>query len=256
MTLNLLSFVYSGGFTSRFSAGMLIMSLMTCSEAATVTGNADYQERIALPPNAVFEAVLSNSSIADVITTPIGQVKIENLTSVPIEFAITYDPEQIDERLNYSVRAMIWVGDRLWFTTDTHYPVLTHLNGSNVELLLKRVNNRSPKKDSLAAIFGKFPASYEGVLPCADCPGIHYELKLTADHGFYLILRYIDRDHSKHTTGQWQFSDNNARLTLLSNDEAPVYFAVVDDSTLLMLDKKGQEIDSTLNYELQRFAND
>ena len=49
-------------------------------------------------------------------------------------------------------------------------------------------------------------------------------LNLTADHGYYLNLRYIGRDHSKYTMGQWQFSDNNTRLTLLRDDEAPVYF--------------------------------
>ncbi len=84
---------------------ILLLNLAACSEAATVTGSAYYRERIALPPIATFEASLFNCSIADTIVTPIGQVKIENMTGVPIEFSIPYDPLQIDERLCYSVRA-------------------------------------------------------------------------------------------------------------------------------------------------------
>ena len=98
----------------RFSATILVMGLVACTEAATVTGIAYYRERIALPPDAVFEAVLSNSSIADVVVVPIGQIKIENMPGIPIEFAIPYDPNQIDERFSYSVRATIRVDDQLW----------------------------------------------------------------------------------------------------------------------------------------------
>ena len=130
------------------------------------------------------------------------------------------------------------------------------VHGNHVELLLKRVAYQSPEENSPIAAFGKFPASYEGVLPCADCPGIHYEVNLSADHGFYLNLRYIDRDYSKYTTGHWQLSDNGTKLMLQSDDDAPVYFAIIGYDTLRLLDKNGRPIESTLNYELQRFAND
>ena len=107
--------------------------------AATVTGTALYRQRIAMPEGAVFEAVLLDVSRMDVAATKIGSTRIENPGNVPIAFEIAYDPTRIDERMSYSVRATIHVGDRLWATTDQHYPVLTGSGGNEVELLLQLV---------------------------------------------------------------------------------------------------------------------
>jgi len=245
-----------GKLTRYILQVILLLNLAACSEAATVTGSAYYRERIALPPSASFEASLFNCSIADTIVTPVGQVTIYNMAGVPVEFSIPYDPQQIDARMCYSVRAAISVGGQLWFTTDTHYPVLTNSHASRVEMLLIRVNHRGAGKNRFTAAFGSFPANYTGLLPCADCPGIKFELSLAADHGFKLNLRYIDRENPIATTGQWQLSDNGDRLTLQSTDKPPVYFSVVDRNTLRMLDTKARKIKSRLNYELQRFVTD
>ena len=107
--------------------------------AAAVTGTAFYRQRIAMPEGAVFEAVLLDVSRMDVAATTIGSTRIENPGNVPIAFEIAYDPTKIDERMSYSVRATIHVGDRLWATTDQHYPVLTRSGGNEVELLLQLV---------------------------------------------------------------------------------------------------------------------
>ena len=104
-----------------------------------VTGSATYRERIALPPDAVFEAVLEDVSLADAPARRIGQVRIQSLDAVPVQFEIPYDPGRIEPRLSYSVRATIRVDGRLWATTDQHYPVLTRSNGSEVQLQLKLI---------------------------------------------------------------------------------------------------------------------
>ncbi|HEX6826641.1 MAG TPA: YbaY family lipoprotein [Nitrospiraceae bacterium] len=56
----------------------------------------------------------------------------------PIAFAIDTDPQRVDERQRYSMRATITVDGNLLFTTDQSYPVLTQGNGRNVELLLRQ----------------------------------------------------------------------------------------------------------------------
>ena len=124
----------------------MAVSLVNCSEAANVTGSAYYRERMALPPNAVFEAVLLDVSKADVLATVMGRVIFDDIKGIPLDFIIPYDPDQIDQRMSYSVRATIRVEGQLWFTTDTHYPVLTQSSTDNVELLLKRVSRKSPEK--------------------------------------------------------------------------------------------------------------
>jgi len=106
---------------------------------AKISGIATYRERIALPPGAVFEAVLEDVSKADAIAERIGEVRIQTLHAVPIQFEIPYDPARIDPRFSYSVRATIRVGGRLWATTDQHYPVLTRSSGGDVQLLLRLV---------------------------------------------------------------------------------------------------------------------
>ena len=124
----------------------MAVSLVNCSEAANVTGSAYYRERMALPPEAVFEAVLLDVSKADVLATVMGRVVIDDIKGIPLEFVIPYDPDQIEQRMSYSVRATIRVEGQLWFTTDTHYPVLTRSSPDNVELLLKMVRRKSPEK--------------------------------------------------------------------------------------------------------------
>jgi len=105
---------------------------------AAIRGAAAYRERIALPPNAVFEATLEDISRADAPAEVIGRARVEPAGQVPIRFEIPYDPSRIKERNSYSVRGRITVDGKLWFTTDQVYPVLTRGYSDNVELTLRR----------------------------------------------------------------------------------------------------------------------
>jgi putative lipoprotein len=57
-----------------------------------ITGTASYRERIALPPNAVFEAILKEASRADAPAVEIARTRIESPGQPPIAFSIAYDP--------------------------------------------------------------------------------------------------------------------------------------------------------------------
>src|SRR5262245_14312071 len=63
--------------------------------SAQVKGTATYRERMALPPNSVFEATLEDVSKADAPAEVIGQARIERPGNPPIRFEITYDPTHI-----------------------------------------------------------------------------------------------------------------------------------------------------------------
>lgn len=112
---------------------------------AIITGTALYRERIALPPGAVLEVVLEDVSRMDVKAEELGRVHQESLGAPPYEFQILFDPAQIQENHSYSVRARITVGDRLLFTSDQAYPVLTRGSGREVEILLRQVS-RAPSE--------------------------------------------------------------------------------------------------------------
>ncbi|MCU0924056.1 MAG: copper resistance protein NlpE [Burkholderiaceae bacterium] len=54
---------------------------------------------------------------------------------------------------------------------------------------------------------------YEGVTPCADCPGIRTRLTLLGDGRFELSTQYIDRQPAPQTV-QGRFSWNTAGSTI------------------------------------------
>ncbi|HET7371611.1 MAG TPA: copper resistance protein NlpE [Gammaproteobacteria bacterium] len=99
------------------------------------------------------------------------------------------------------------------------------------------------------------PATYEGLLPCADCPGIDYRLDLLTDHRYRLRLDYREREVSFTTHGRWSLAHDGQRLLLreAGSDRAPRQWAVVDGGRRLrLLDVNGEPIRSGLNYELVR----
>ncbi len=115
--------------------------------AQTITGTATYRERIALPPDAAFEATLEDVSRADAPAEVIGRARIQPVGQVPIRFQIRYDSARIEPAHRYSVRGRITRHDVLLFTTTLNYPVLTQGAGTAVELLLRQIEPTQPKPD-------------------------------------------------------------------------------------------------------------
>ncbi len=150
-----------------------------------VKGTATYRERMALPPDAVFEATLEDVSKADAPADVIGQARLDRPGNPPFRFEIPYDPSRINPRHRYVVRARILVSGKLFFTTDQSYPVLTGGHGNEVALLLRRAGSSGPVGKG-AEPLGTLPATFVGDLPCADCSGIRHQLELFPDQAFFL----------------------------------------------------------------------
>lgn len=105
----------------------------------SVVGEIAYLEDVALPPDAVLEVRIADVSIADAPSVTISERTIANPGQVPISFALGYDPDDIDERFDYSVQASITQGGRLLFVNDTVYSVLTRGYGERVDMVLVQV---------------------------------------------------------------------------------------------------------------------
>lgn len=112
-------------------------------EAEPVRGIATYLERIALPRQAVFEATLEDVSRAGAPSEIVARIRNEQPGNAPIPFTISYNADRIIQSHSYTVRARILVDDRLLFTTDQNYPVLTGGHPSEVQLLLRRTSNQT-----------------------------------------------------------------------------------------------------------------
>ena len=108
--------------------------------------------------------------------------------------------------------------------------------------------------DEASSPLGGFPASFEGELPCADCPGIFYHLDLFEDRVFFLRTTYLGRGTGaiSDSVGSWALAGGGKRLALFGETEAPMLFRVVDPETLRKLDLEGRDIASSLNYDLRR----
>lgn len=116
-------------------------------------------------------------------------------------------------------------------------------------------------EDTLAVM-----AAYEGVLPCADCPGIRTRLTLFADSSTYKLeetyMGQRDADSAFITYGQWsvligteEFSEAEVYNLQPYNPEESRYFRVINEDSLVQLDRTKHEIKSKLNYKLTRIVN-
>jgi putative lipoprotein len=110
------------GWLERLVLSLVCLMSLEGLVLGQVKGAATYRERMALPPNAVFEATLEDVSKADAKAEVIGQARIERPGNPPIRFEITYDPSRIVSNHRYAVRARILVGDKLFFTTEPALP--------------------------------------------------------------------------------------------------------------------------------------
>lgn len=97
------------------------------------------------------------------------------------------------------------------------------------------------------------PALYTGLLPCADCEGIRYEIDLRADRVYFSRMTYLGKEPvvAHDEIGQWNITDDDV-LVLHGQGDRPEQFALADASVLRKLDMNGQPIASGFNYSLQR----
>lgn len=229
------------------------------STTAKVTGVATYRERVALTPRAVFEASLLDVSRSDAPAEVISGVRKANPGQIPIAFEIAYDPRRINAARTYVVRATIYEDGRLRFTSDQAVPVLTHEHGNRVRILMRgtsqgSTDRLSPWDRREPPSLGTIPATFTGLLPCADCSGIRYQVNLLPGGAFMQRKTYLRGRHesSYYDVGAWSLSGDRRTLTLKGGREEGEYWRVTDSRTLQRLTREGNPIDSKRSYELTR----
>lgn len=227
------------------------LAAQAAAAASAVTGTPAHRERMALPPEAVLEVTLEDASRADAPAAMIARTRTEPAGQAPAAFTLDDDPARIDPRLTYAVRARVRDGDRLLFTTTALHPVLTRGHGSTVELLLQRVATGA---ETAPAVPGGLPASFEGLLPCADCPGIRHHLDLLADGSYQLRLAYLERASVFDEIGRWILGGYGTTLSLHGGGERPMQLRLLESGELELLDIEGKPIESQLNHRLRRTA--
>lgn len=106
-----------------------------------ITGTVSYRERMALPPDAVLEAWMTDITPGIIVTQQLlaeARVPVDG-RQVPIPFEMTFDPAIIAEDHDYGVRAVLRTADGTpLFESAEPVRVLTKGNPSHAELLLVR----------------------------------------------------------------------------------------------------------------------
>lgn len=88
--------------------------------------------------------------------------------------------------------------------------------------------------------------TYEGTLPCADCPGIKTTIVLKEDNTFSKHVEYLDRkDGTFDETGKIEWHKSGNSITLISEDSETQQYKVREGS-LMMLSQDGEEVTGTL----------
>lgn len=96
--------------------------------------------------------------------------------------------------------------------------------------------------------------TWRGVIPCADCPGINYNLSLNNDNTFEETMIYQERDVTPYTrTGTWQIRNGILQLSGAA-DTTQTQFDMSVGGELHLLDQEGKRITTNLadHYVLRR----
>jgi uncharacterized lipoprotein YbaY/heat shock protein HslJ/uncharacterized lipoprotein NlpE involved in copper resistance len=228
------------------------------TDSTTITGKAFYRQRIAMPPEAVLSVRVEDVSRADT-QAPVLAETLETFgeRQVPIEFSLQIPNTAIDTSHSYSVGAAITVKGEQRFTTTRSYPILTGGAGNKVDLMLDAVQSDATGKSAVtpttspaALVSFALPATFTGITPCADCPGIEQTLTLRGDGLYRLRRTYQDKPGGAFAElGRWVA--DGKQLSLNGGSETQL-FQLKDDETLRQLDRLGQPIESSANLDLRR----
>lgn len=102
-----------------------IATLSVAQQQPSVMGTINIRQRIALPPDAVLTVTLSDASLADAPARVLSQkaVRTEG-KQAPFNFALPYNPADIQPNARILLSAAITVNGQLMFITDTVQTVI------------------------------------------------------------------------------------------------------------------------------------
>jgi len=131
-------------------------------------------------------------------------------------------------------------------------------------LLSFNCNNKSGKGRSTAldashnsANSVDWQGTYNGTLPCADCPGILTELTLNNDNSYNLKTKYLGRDSTaEEESGNFSWNKEGNTITLATAKNRPAQYQV-GENKITQLNRSGKTITGALaeNYVLTKQAS-
>jgi uncharacterized lipoprotein NlpE involved in copper resistance len=104
---------------------------------------------------------------------------------------------------------------------------------------------------SFDGLTSELEGSYDGILPCADCPGIEMILVLKSKAKYESTMTYMDRRVTNKETGVWfvkrDKGEKGERIYIeLDNSKAKTktFFLLINNTTFELLDADKHPIDT------------
>jgi uncharacterized lipoprotein YbaY/heat shock protein HslJ len=122
----------------------------------SIIGTVNWDESRALSDESTLIIKLQDVSRADAAAVEMAELETDTFGPPPFEFELPYDARQVDERMSYAIRAQIFDGEQLAYTSDTHIPVLTRGAGNEANIQLVAINPPPVVEDDGMALEGMF----------------------------------------------------------------------------------------------------
>lgn len=256
--------------TFRIFSLLLGMILPMISYAGELTGTASYRERIALPAEARFQAVLFD--ISNNRQVEIGRFEAPGDAGPPYRFVIDFDDGTVNEDGLYSLQTEIIWPDRAYVAAGMLLDGFPQTN-TDVDLVMVRpgvlpaTGALSPMTTdalqgiaSIAAHGLDLPASYQGVVS-GNGGDETWQLTLGDDQSFQLARQFED-GMQRATLGRWQADPTNDQMILRDGAEMPLVIAasrqseikVIDANTTLELEGSLNRLDKTTDIALENMT--
>ena len=130
---------------SRRGIIVILATLLPAADAIAqstmLMGTVNYNERMALPPNATALVQLVDISLADAPAQVIAEDRISGATGSPIPYRLRFDQTLIKPRGTYALQARIADGDRLLFINTTRHTIFAG-GRNNTRILVQRVDQQ------------------------------------------------------------------------------------------------------------------
>ena len=122
----------------------VVIAVGVCTgDRNSVTGTITFDGDPDIPAGAVVTVELRDVSYQDASSKLIASQTIDEPERFPLDFAVTYDPNDIDSRATYGLQISITLQDRLIYVNDTAFDVLTRGNpGRGVDVWVIAVGGR------------------------------------------------------------------------------------------------------------------
>jgi putative lipoprotein len=127
--------ITDGRLSMRDEAGSEVLAFQSA-----VLGTVEAVQEAQLPEGAVAMVSLDDVSRADAPAVTINRVELSGMAGFPFPFAVTYNPAQIDPRMDYAISVRINDGEgSLAFINTQAYIVITKDHPSVVEVMVEEI---------------------------------------------------------------------------------------------------------------------